>query len=209
MQTIRRGSMKLLVLASFAVSSSGLLAGETASAQPSGQALQRKLEAIHLPANQLKGTSLRAAIEWLRTNAAAGDNAENDTARKGINVVVIAPNAKYDQHISLNFPGGTLEEACLAVAEASRRSLSIDSGTVAFAPIGMPEDLRLTRQFGAPESLSAPVSIRYGDTPLAASISAGVTFPAGASLASTASNRLVMRNSQPDLATLEKLRRNP
>lgn len=207
MQTIRRGSLKLLVLASLAAASSGLIAGETASAQPSQPALQRKLEAIHLPANHLKGTSLRAAIEWLRTNAAAGDSIESNTARKGINVVVIAPNAKYDQGISLNFPGGTLEEACLAVAAASRRSLSFESGTIAFAPIGMPEDLRLTRQFG--DATTGAGSIRYGDMQLGTSVSTGVAFPARGSLASTASSRLAMRNSQPDLATLEKLRRNP
>lgn len=207
MQTIRRGSLKLLVLASLAVASSGLIAGETISAHPSQQTLQRKLEAIRLPANHLKGTSLRAAIEWLRTNAAAGDSTETDAARKGVNVVVVAPNAKYDQQISLNFPGGTLEEACLAVAAASRRSLTIDSGTIAFAPIGMPQDLRLTRQFG--DVTAGAGSIRYGDMQLATTVSTGVTFPAGAALASTASSRLAMRNNQPDLATLEKLRRNP
>ncbi len=132
---------------------------------------------------------------------------ENEAARKGINVVVIAPNSGNDQHISLNFPGGTLEEACRAVAKASRRTLKVDSGTVAFSPAGMPEDLGLTREFGNVSEPKALGSLRYGEILKGASVSTGVTFPA-ASLASTSGNRLVMRNSQPDLATLEKLRRN-
>jgi hypothetical protein len=207
MQKNRRSRLKHVVMASLILASSGLFASEVDFSQ---RQIQQKLGEIRLPANQLKGTSLRAAIEWLRTNAAAGDRSETDAARKGVNVVVVAPNAKYDQHISLNFPGGTLEEACLAVAEASRRSLSVDAGTITFAPIGMPQDLLLTRQFGkSSEPSVAAGSIRYGDMQLGTSVSAGITFPAGASLASTASSRLVMRNSQPDLATLEKLRRNP
>lgn len=211
MQAIRRGSLKHWVLASLVFASSSLLAGESDVPGANARRLQQKLDTICLPANHLAGTSLRAAIEWLRMHAAARDTTEHDPARKGVNVVVIAPNAKDDQNISLDFPGGTLQEACLAIARASRRILTINSSAISLAPIGMPDDLRLTRQFGVISETSPgnSASIRYGEMQKGAAVSAGLAFPAGVSLTSTASSRLVMRNSQPDLATLEKLRRNP
>jgi hypothetical protein len=213
MQTIRREGLKRWVLGSLVFASAALAphlrAEQTDFPAFEKQALQRKLEAIRLPENRLEGTTLRAAIEWLRNHAATRDTVETETARKGITVVVIAPNTGNDQRISLNFPGGTLEEACRAIAKASRRTLKVDANTVAFSPAGMPEDLGLTREFGNGSERKVAGSIRYGDESRGASISAGFTFPASASLASTSGSRLVMRNSQPDLATLEKLRRNP
>lgn len=167
------------------------------------QEIERKLDAIKLPAMEMKDAPLRQAIEEIRNAAVEGDAVEGS---KGVNIVLkLAEEAA--PAVTVSFPGGSLREAMNQVAAAAKLKVKVEFYAVAFVPPGEFTDELVTREYAEPGAFILSLKPGGDGRPPIKKVlqSEGLEFPPGSSAVLTGSGKLIIRNSEANLKAIEDL----
>lgn len=183
------------------------------SAPPDTAPIERKLDAIRIPAMEFQGVPLREAVGQLHQAAAKGDVATVDPGKRGVNMVIKLEEEKQPGPVTVVLNEGSLRQALTAVAAAAKTKIVVHPYAVSFVAENEFTDHLVTKEYSAPDSLSAHFRKTNGKDGRVAPAygvrewfeTKGVSFPPGAFATLAQEEKLVVRNSEANLRIVERV----
>lgn len=182
------------------------------------QSINRKLDEIIIPTIDFKDSTVREAIEYLRTASAREDRDSMDADGRGVNIVLKLDQAAASQTVTVNLSNLPLREALTYITNLANLKFKVDPYAVLIVPLDEPTDTLITKEYRVPPGFitstpsgggAAPTG--FGETAGRSTAkdfleSQGVQFPRGASANFLASSsRLIVRNTQENLDLVDAL----
>lgn len=181
------------------------------------QSIGRKLDEIIIPRVSFTDATLREVVEAIREQATELDNGAEDSAGRGVNIVLKLDETAASQTITLDLANLPLREALDYVTRLANLKIKVDPYAVLIVPLTEETDVLLTKEYRVPPGFitntpSGSDTGVVGDTEVGVSKakefleSQGVQFPTGASANFLASSsRLIVRNTQENLDLVDAL----
>jgi general secretion pathway protein D len=176
------------------------------------QSVNRKLDEIIIPRINFTETTVRAAIEYLKTRSEALDT---DPADRGVNIVLKIDPAAESQTVTLDLANLPLREALAYITNLASLKFKVEPYAVLVVPLSEPTETLITKEYRVPPgfitNLPSTGSATSGGSAAQSGAkvfleSQGVQFPAGASANFLASSsRLIVRNTQENLDLVDAL----
>jgi len=198
--------------------------------------INHKLDDIIIPRIEFHEATIREAVDFIKTRAAALDTTDKDPSHRGVNIVLeLDPNSPEENaRITLSLNDVPLRAAIDYVAKAANLKLKVEPFAVAIVPQSVPTDILITKEYKVPPGFISALPAASGLASAAAggggatsvapgSMDAvkarsgareflegqGVTFPPGASANFIASSsRLIVKNTQSNLDLIDTLVEN-
>lgn len=196
--------MHKIIVAMFGAVVLGMVAGGTAGRAEEARSAtaknEEKLDAIRIPAMEIKDISLREAIGKIHRAAAEAEAG----GPKGINIV-LKLGEEAASRITVSFPGGTLREALGRVAAAGKCKVKVEPYAVSVIPLGEFTDEFFTRKYPAGSTFVRTLDWGDGRSLKETLEASGIEFPPGSSAVLLASGEVIIRNSEANLKAFEDL----
>ncbi len=185
--------------------------------------INRKLDEIIIPRIEFRDTTIREALDFIKTRAAALDTSEPDPTRRGINIVLkldpAAQSAEALSRIDVTLTDLPLRAVLQYVAQAANLKIKVEPYAVAVVPLSEPDEVLLTKEYKVPPSFisNSPGGANFGGGDAGSALSRrsgarefleaqGVTFPEGASAQFIpSSSRLIVKNTPSNLDLIDSL----
>jgi general secretion pathway protein D len=189
--------------------------------------IRKKIDRIIIPNIEFIDTPLQSSLEQIRNQAFLLDSYENDSNKKGINIVLACNLKKLipEPKITLSLVDTPLHEILKYVTQQAHMQLRIDPYSIAIIPENEPQEILVTKDFRVPSDFISQISASFPSNYINSEnksskkiealsikdilLSQGITFPPGATAHFLPSkNILVVKNSPSNINLIGSLVEN-